>query len=179
MSSSTLFSRRVDFYYLAFFLLSIGSLLATIPLGSNYGGTTYKYRIGDEQLIGPIEVDSYSKAFKLKAKRSVYRHGDWVSIKADILDDKKKYLFSVSDEFWHETGRDSEGAWSETHKKLSTKFSLQKGTYYLAVEAEYSKGLKKGVTVELKPILGATSLLYLTSIIAGAMIFVLAMFEKD
>ncbi len=178
MSTEKVFDRRVDFYYLAFFLLCIGSLLATIPLGTSFS-SKQKYEIKDELLIGPLEVSSFGSTFRFEAIRKVYRHGDWVSVQADVLDENKAYLFSIADELWHETGRDSDGPWSETHDELDTKFSLAKGKYYIAVEAEYSNGVKPNVLIRLKKIWGTTSLLYLTSIISGCMLLVLVMFEKD
>lgn len=42
----------------------------------------------------------------------------WKAIELEVFDPQGRYLFTLSDELWAETGRDSEGTWRETKERF-------------------------------------------------------------
>jgi hypothetical protein len=87
-------------------------------------------------VLGPILIKSDNQSLRVSFSQSVRTH-TWSAVNVDVLDSNKKYLFSFSDEFWAETGYDSDGSWSDSKKSSSTDILIKKqGSYFFKVTSE-------------------------------------------
>ncbi len=88
------------------------------------------------QLYGPIVVTKPRTVYEITLRTQLPRQS-WQFIEAELLDAKKEYLFSFSKELYRESGRDSEGSWSETVNSLDMKLTVPApGQYYLRFKVD-------------------------------------------
>ena len=64
----------------------------------------------------------------------IKNNNDWSAVTGNVLDQDKNYLFGFGQEFWKESGYDSDGRWTESKTKYDMKVTLPKGIYYLEFE---------------------------------------------
>ena len=86
-------------------------------------------------IVGPVLVESDRTVYEISVSQPV-PDGASNHVEGAVLDANKKHLFSFGEEFWQESGYDSEGAWTERKTAYDIKVTLQKGTYYLGFESE-------------------------------------------
>ena len=99
--------------------------------------------------VGPIQVDKKNSVYALYAQHKV-GYGKWSYVSAELLDQKKNYLFSFGKEFWEERGYDSDGAWSESDTEMSSKFTIkERGTYYIRLKSENGPYVDSAIRVKI------------------------------
>ncbi|TDF37213.1 hypothetical protein EYS14_13725 [Alteromonadaceae bacterium M269] len=81
--------------------------------------------------IGPIIVEKPGEVFEVKVKGSL-PDNHWTFVEVELLDGNEEYLYSFGQELWRESGRDSDGKWSEAKRDFETKITFPvTGFYYL------------------------------------------------
>ncbi len=97
---------------------------------------------------GPIDVKKDDTSFRVEVTANLPLQS-WAFVEGQVLDANQQYLFSFGKEFWHEQGRDSDGAWREQDTKYSINITLpKKGRYYLKFVSDSNKNPNQ-VTVTL------------------------------
>ncbi len=167
---------RAAFYLFASVALCIASFLTVLVLNTRFSSIR-TVEVEKDYIIGPIEVSEKQSTLRFQATRNMHVNGNWISVQADVLNENKGFLFSVSDELWYESGRDSEGPWSEAHDMFDAKFTLGKGKYYIAIQAEYSSGMRPYLFVRVSEVFGATSLLLVVGIVSGFAAVIIFIFK--
>lgn len=126
---------------LLFFFFSILSVAVAIYFSTAGSGQQLKKTVAEEEIIlGPLQVDKARAVYKFKFHQAIRQFGDWSSVLVEILDKNKKGLCRFSDEFWAETGRDSEGTWTERRESFTLKYTFPAaGQYYLYVTHEQNR----------------------------------------
>lgn len=91
------------------------------------------------KIMGPITIDSPYTVALIKIKTNIPVQS-WAFVEGEVLNEDKEYLFSFGKELWHETGRDSDGAWKEENDTYKMKVTFpQKGKYYINFKTESSR----------------------------------------
>ena len=92
------------------------------------------------------------------------------SVSLDVLGEERQFLFNLEDDFYYETGQDSDGSWTERNESVSHKILLKPGTYYFEVQAEPTDAtMVSAVNLMVTRKLGGTLWLVLSGI--GFMMF--------
>lgn len=92
-------------------------------------------------VVGPINVRRRGTVYEIGLYASLPVQS-WSFIEGEVLDAEKEYLYSFGKELWHETGRDSDGAWRENKNHFKMKVTFPKpGTYYLNFKTEKSRNI--------------------------------------
>lgn len=86
--------------------------------------------------FGPIVTRDHNEVVKIELRQRLPLM-KWSAVDVEVMDENGNYLFAFGDEFWHETGRDSEGRWEEAKHKYSLAVTFpQPGSYFLNISAE-------------------------------------------
>lgn len=100
--------------------------------------------------VGPIVVEQPGEVFEINVRANL-PDNHWSFIEVELLDGNEEYLYSFGQELWRESGRDSDGNWSESRRDFETKLTFPvTGFYYLnfIVESKSNKDPKSiNVTV--------------------------------
>lgn len=81
--------------------------------------------------IGPIIVEKPGETFEVFVRSRVPANR-WAFVETEIVDQYEQYLYSFGQELWHETGRDSDGAWRERRSSFESNITFpEPGIYYL------------------------------------------------
>ncbi len=94
--------------------------------------------------VGPIVVEQPGEVFEINVRANL-PDNHWSFIEVELLDGNEEYLYSFGQELWRESGRDSDGNWSESRRDFETKLTFPvTGFYYLnfIVESKSSKDPK-------------------------------------
>lgn len=88
--------------------------------------------------FGPLTTKKYNETYAITLAASLPVN-TWSFVEGEVLDGEKEYLFSFGKELWHETGRDSDGQWTESDNSYMMKITLpEPGTYYLRFKTQGS-----------------------------------------
>jgi len=94
---------------------------------------------GLSKTYGPISIEDKPKIYMIKARFSGDNTSNYLS--GEVLDEEFEILYEFGKEFWHESGRDSEGFWSEGVYDVSAYFTFsEKGVYYIKLGTEDNGG---------------------------------------
>lgn len=110
---------------------------------------------------GEFKIKSPSKncVFKIDVHQVLYPNS-WSYVNVTVEDNKRNELYAFGDELWSESGRDDEGAWSESDLSFNNKITFpDDGIYYLVIEPEISQEhLDKvgDITIKATPIQGSS-----------------------
>ena len=100
----------------------------------------------------------------------------WKSVDIDVYDQVGNYLFTYQDELWAETGRDSDGRWTEYRDRAEfTQHFPKKGIYeaYVSESSGPSSRIKTNdFRFRVVPVLGNSRLLTPLVWVSGAIAFV-------
>ncbi len=78
----------------------------------------------------PIELTATGKVHLLKLTTAI-KDNSWAWGGVELLDKSQEVINAFEDDFWRESGRDSDGAWSESDLQQKSYFRLDTpGTYY-------------------------------------------------
>lgn len=133
-------------------------LIAAMIMSINVGDPEFKWLAADGGKVGPIVTKDKNEIRHIELMQSLPLM-KWSSVNVDVLDEHGNYLFAFGDEFWHESGRDSEGRWEESKSTYSVSVTfLQPGKYFLDISSESNvpKGQLPGIGVEVTRELGST-----------------------
>lgn len=135
------------------------------------------FRGGEKKVLGPIKVKSPNSVYWIDVKQSIPMYA-WSSVSVEVLDEDEEYLMGFGDEFWAESGYDSDGSWSETYNDYRGRITLpEAGTYYLGLEVESMQGVSTPISVKVYPKRGSTIFLklsmWLAAIAAGFVTYIL------
>ncbi len=90
------------------------------------------------ETIGPIVVKRYNEVYSI-ALTAGLSPNTWSVVGGEVQDQNKNPLFYFGKELWHETGYDSEGAWTESDSQYELTVTFPKpGNYYVVLEVESS-----------------------------------------
>jgi hypothetical protein len=93
-------------------------------------------------VYGPYELKDVGRIHDIKItyKPSLTKNGlRWCEF--ELLNEKKEPVGEFGHEFWAESGRDSEGSWSESDKKFTQQIVLKEaGKYYIAASGDKPAG---------------------------------------
>ena len=110
----------------------------TVSAPYRWDGPKPEEIIKDVTTLGPIFVAKNREVFAIRLTAPLPAN-TWAFLEGEILDAEKEYLFSFGKEIWHETGRDSDGAWQESDLDYTMKVTFpQSGVYYLKLKANGS-----------------------------------------
>ena len=88
-------------------------------------------------VAGPFKVMQDDATIKFHVRQLGVPLGKWYAVDVEVLDDKKQYMFGFGDEFWHESGHDSDGSWQQAHERMAMHAHFEKaGEYYLKLSYE-------------------------------------------
>ena len=100
----------------------------------------------EAQLIGPIVTENKGETFEVNIVASLPNQS-WSVIEGEVLNEEKEYLYSFAKELWYETGRDSDGYWSDNNNNYKMKMTFpDAGKYYLTFKTE-SNNMPQQATV--------------------------------
>ncbi len=144
----------------AFF--AVGAFMALLLLVSFFQSgkllASYKVpldKIGEAGVIqGPIELKQTDSVYRIVISTSI-PDNSWAWAAYEILDHEQAAINAVEGEFWRESGRDSDGPWSEQDTETDDYFRLSEaGKYYVRIFAE--AGTARTGTVSVKVFEGIT-----------------------
>lgn len=144
-------------------LLLVFSLLcavASVYYGRDVGPLMAKQFDGNGGIIGPLEVTEPNTLYEFRAIRSV-PYGSWSFVGIELMNDEGEYLMGFGDEFWAETGYDSEGRWTESYNEFSTNVVIPSaGVHFIKVNVESpdSRKLNTPVYVSIQQRVGGVFL---------------------
>ncbi len=105
--------------------LMIGHLDSPEQIKPFASGSTYSKK--DTPYTFRVPNDGQIMLFEVKGSVAM---NSWKSIDIEIYDAQGNYLFAYTDELWAESGRDSDGRWTEYHTHLEYKQRFpSKGEY--------------------------------------------------
>lgn len=88
------------------------------------------YNTSNGQIMGPITVKNKPLIYQVEAYFSGSNTG--IDFTLEVLNSNKETLYEVGKDLFHESGYDSEGAWSEASRKVVAHLSFyESGKYYL------------------------------------------------
>lgn len=109
----------------------------------------YNY-LQEGSLYGPIKVKKgQSKICTIKANFSGDNTSTYLS--GEVLDEDKDTLYEFGKDFWHESGYDSDGYWSESERNMKADLTFsEEGTYYIQFNTENNSMYNISVKIEVK-----------------------------
>ncbi|QLJ08760.1 MULTISPECIES: hypothetical protein [unclassified Pseudoalteromonas] len=155
------------------------------PLQNGQYGNFKEYDGQDKPYLFNVPEDGQMMRFEIKGRLPL---NSWKAIDIEIFDPEGNYLFSYSDELWAETGRDSEGKWTEYREKVHHEVHFpKKGQYSAYVSSSFGPNTRAehfSYSFRIIPIKGNSNILlpfmWLSGIVAGMCIFVvLHRFEAE
>ena len=110
---------------------------------------SYNY-LQEGSIYGPIKVKKgQSKICTIKANFTGDNTNTYLS--GEVLDEDKDTLYEFGKDFWHESGYDSEGYWSESERNMKADLTFsEEGTYYIQFNTEDNSMYNINVRIEVK-----------------------------
>lgn len=101
-------------------------------------------------IYGPIKVKKgQCKICTIKATFNGDNSSTYLS--GEVLDEDKDTLYEFGKDFWHESGYDSEGYWSESERNMKADLTFsEEGTYYIQFNTEENSMYNIGITIQVK-----------------------------
>lgn len=121
-------------------------------------------------IYGPIKVKKgQSKICTIKA--NFYGDNASAYLSGEVLDEDKDTLYEFGKDFWHESGYDSEGYWSESERNMKADLTFsEEGTYYIQFNTEENSMYNIGIEIQVKKGTGIPHLMM------GTIILILLLF---
>ncbi|MGM0443337.1 MAG: hypothetical protein ACQEQV_04035 [Fibrobacterota bacterium] len=173
--------------------------LATALFFTGGDGTATRHTFGTQRLSQNIATEdgrqvnkiTFRDTLRIKRKNRVFRvkmkystsamsNGEWAFGGGSVLDSSGTHLFGFGESFWHETGYDSDGRWSESNNTYTSKFTIQEpGTYIIESKVYKPVSHSAGTAdIRIQEIRGSSVYLTVAGIIAIIAAVILTMMEK-
>jgi len=82
-------------------------------------------------LLGPVQMDKVNTVYRTIMKASGIQDNQFTWVGAELINAQNQAVNALVGDFWRESGRDSEGPWSESKLKTKDHFRLTTpGEYY-------------------------------------------------
>lgn len=123
----------------------VGGFLKTMGSEVKPSGKPFQEAGEDDSVVnsvvfGPYKLDQTGRIYDIQIRYGGPMNNDYLYCDIELLDSEKDPVASYRHEFWHESGRDSEGSWSEADRKVTQKVVLgDAGEYYISVTGEKSR----------------------------------------
>ncbi len=102
---------------------------------------------GKGGIFGPLVIEEKNSSYEVTVRNNVALNR-WSYIEVGVLNSKKEHLFSFGDGMWHESGRDSDGAWVEAKSDYSMDITFKEpGEYYFDVGSERNDGAGNPIVI--------------------------------
>lgn len=122
--------------------------------------------------VGPLEVPKDNTVYLVEVRSDVDQNS-WTYVGGSVLDSNQQYLFGFGDEFWHESGRDSEGYWSESKTEYDLKLTMPtQGTYFLKFDTDAKSVVESPISVKVTKKVGS----YIAHMWLGVCAMIVAVF---
>lgn len=146
--------------FATFALLMILGLMGSFSSGSTIFSETITPPFPDSGVVyGPIAFDEQDSLYQISLRASGLPWNSWSWGGVELLNEEQLPINAIQHDFWKETGRDSDGQWSETSLSKEILFTLeQPGNYYLRVHGDIGNARSPAITVSVGE--GAGSGLY-------------------
>jgi hypothetical protein len=97
---------------------------------------------------GPFQMNKKGKLYSINLNSSIPNNSNaWFGV--ELLDSEQQPVNAVEGDFWHESGYDSDGHWSESDTSQERIFRLENpGTFYVRIHGE--PGNTSNATLNLK-----------------------------
>ena len=97
----------------------------------------YNNKVRSGQMFGPITIKKDKPLIYTIKSNSAFLKNRSIYFSGEVLDKNKDVLYEFGKEFWHESGYDSEGHWSESDTHMEAKLAFtEPGTYYIRIFQE-------------------------------------------
>ncbi len=133
-------------------------LLAAMALYLNRGGdvvgnSVALSRDAKEVSVLQLPADQAGQLYKVEGSIRGIQDNSWFGVDVSLMNSDSQYIYSKYIEFWRESGRDSDGPWSEA--SLSTSWIIridEPGNYRFVVDAdEQSTNRRTDFKLEIEP----------------------------
>ena len=103
----------------------------------------------DGVTLGPFRLEAVGRPHRIELISNI-PDNSWAWIGAELLDAERDSLDAIDHEFWRESGRDSDGAWSERSVRKTHDFRLETARdYHLRLQLERGTARSGHVTVRV------------------------------
>ncbi len=135
-NAATAHDDKVNWGMVALVVIVFSLLYLTTAVYLGFADKEQERTLHASQLFGPIQTTRSNEVLDVEVVYTRLRES-WAYIEADLLDSKKTTLFSFGGNYWHESGRDSDGSWSEAITDQDIRVTVPKpGYYYLRFRVE-------------------------------------------
>ena len=150
-----------------FIIFGIVCLLSALVFSTSKKSVLFEKIPAEGKTLGPITAKDSASVYQISVHKPFGRANQWSFIAGEVLNEKKEYLFGFGQELWQESGRDSDGFWTEAKSNYDMKITLQKGPYFLNFESEnsMSKGYGDDITIRVEKIRGSSLYFVIAGII--------------
>ncbi len=112
-------------------------------------------RTGGLSNVIPLEVKGKNSVYTLKIKqnyREMVSNRDYSSVTTIVKDNRDKFLYQLDQDFYKESGYDSDGSWSDSKTSYKKKLTFRKpGTYMIQFKVATSNWKAGDITIFIKP----------------------------
>lgn len=168
--------KNFNLVILALLIFSFVSWMTSYYFDTTTGKPLVKMINESDNLLGPIEIKHPKAAYRLTVSQNIPPIGGvWSYVTGEVLDSEKEYLYSFGDEFWYESGSDSDGVWKETKNNYRQKMTFrEKGTFYFKFLIERSPLGDGDVTVSFVRLKGSSVYHYVCFVVGLVLALILA-----
>ncbi len=117
-------------------------------------------------VVGPITVEKDRTVYQIQVGQELPQNGPGNQVTGIVLDKDKNPLFSFGEDFWSESGYDSDGSWSEKKTSYDIKVTLEKGSYFFELESDNSTASLSQIRIIVKKKGGSAVPFFIAGIIA-------------
>jgi hypothetical protein len=119
-------------------LLALAALFATGSGQSVYSRSLPFAEVTERNgvVVGPIPLTAVGAPHRLELSARL-RDNSWAWVGAQLLNPERRIINALDGDFWRESGRDSDGAWSEQNTRERKHFRLtEPGNYFVRLRVE-------------------------------------------
>ena len=133
-------------------------LLAAAVMYLNRGGevigNTVAIASNDKAVfVQTLDASDVGQLYRVRGSLKGIRDNSWFGVDVGMMNSDDEYIYNKYIEFWRESGRDSDGPWSEA--SLSTSWIIridEPGVYRFVIDAdEASTNASADFSIELEP----------------------------
>lgn len=150
-----IFNRWSNAFLLVAFVLALVCMFSLFKSGKQIAAFSKTFAEIDSEaddsgiIVGPFSLTEVGKIHKLTLETKIHDNSEaWGGV--ELLDDSHSAINLTEHDFWRESGRDSDGAWSESDTDHSMVFRLATpGLYFARLFAESNSNTDGEITVRV------------------------------